>query len=263
MCIIVSANINNNHYLAKNRDRAYKPTISIIHTLVNDVEIAFLYDYETGWAEGMNEFGIGIVNSALSVGFDEIEKKIVKKKGTKSKDGIKIIKALTYNNIQDSIYSLKTFKTGVKGHTFISDKTNRYLIESTSKHNPISKKIKTKNEYLIRTNHGIIYQNAGYQQGNNYKSSIIRKISTEKILMQIDKPEDILTGMRKKFYSFSSNLNMNRDSKLSTTSQMLLGCNDLTFKLVILKNDINEFKGIINKLPLNYIPKIKINFTLI
>jgi len=86
-CIIVSKEINNKFILAKNRDRAYKPTIEIIHTLLNGVEVVYLHDTITDWSEGMNEFGIGVVNSALLVGRDESEHKIVKKGGKPGPDG--------------------------------------------------------------------------------------------------------------------------------------------------------------------------------
>jgi hypothetical protein len=65
MCIIVSKEINDKFVLAKNRDRAYKPTLEVVHTLLDGVEVAYLHDVTTDWSEGINEFGIGAVNSAL------------------------------------------------------------------------------------------------------------------------------------------------------------------------------------------------------
>ena len=76
-CIIVSKKFGNDMVLAKNRDRAYKPLIEIVHTFINEVEVVYLHDITTDWSEGMNEYGIGIVNSALMVGFDEKEKQLV------------------------------------------------------------------------------------------------------------------------------------------------------------------------------------------
>lgn len=263
MCIITSINLNNNKYLTKNRDRAYKPTIGIIHTIIKNTEIVFLYDYDTNWCEGMNEYGIAVVNSALSVGYDEIEKKIIKKTGKKSKDGKRIIKALTLNNIDDVCNSLMKYENGVRGHTFINDKDNSYAIESTTKHNPILKHITDEVNFIVRTNHGFLYPNAGYQHGKDYKSSKIRKISAENVLGNIDNKNEILPNLRKKFYSYQSNLNMNRDNKLSTTTQLMMDSNNKIFTLHVLKNDIKEFKGIINKLPENYIPKIKIEYKIL
>jgi len=263
MCIISLIKLEDKHFLAKNRDRNYKPNISIIHTKLKGVEIAFLYDYDTGWSEGMNEFGIGIVNSALAVGFDEAEKKITTKTGTKSKDGKRIINALTNSNIDDVCNSLMTYEGGVRGHTIVSNGYESYVIESTSKHDPIIKKVRPEIDYIVRTNHGFSYSDAGYTRGKDYISSKIRKSSAEKVLDRISHEKYIMPAMRHKFYKYDSNLNMNRDSDLSTTTQMLLNLNDLIFNLDILKNDITEFKGIKQSFESSYIPKIKIKYNYI
>lgn len=64
-------------------------------------------------SEGINEFGIGILNTALMVGFDEIEKKIVKKAGKPSKDGARIRRALTSRTLKQAVESAAL--GGVKG----------------------------------------------------------------------------------------------------------------------------------------------------
>ena len=82
-CIIVSRKFGNDMVLAKNRDRAYKPEVEIVHTLINGIEVVYLHDITTDWSEGMNEYGIGIVNSSLMVHADEKEGKEVEKKREK------------------------------------------------------------------------------------------------------------------------------------------------------------------------------------
>jgi hypothetical protein len=52
MCIIVSKEINDKFVLAKNRDRAYKPTLEVVHTLLDGVEVAYLHDITTDWRGG-------------------------------------------------------------------------------------------------------------------------------------------------------------------------------------------------------------------
>jgi hypothetical protein len=65
-CIVLGGKFNKeNVILAKNRDRTYKPDVCIIQKEIDMVQVTYLYDEITGWIEGMNEFGIGIVNSAL------------------------------------------------------------------------------------------------------------------------------------------------------------------------------------------------------
>mgnify|MGYP000329882647 CR=1 FL=1 len=129
MCIIVSKSIDGSKILAKNRDRAYKPSLEIVHTLIDGVEVAYLRDTITDWSEGMNEYGVGLVNTALMVGYDENEKKIVKKGGKPSKDGKKIRKALSQKTIRETINSAITFDGGIKGHTFIATPTKTVCIE--------------------------------------------------------------------------------------------------------------------------------------
>jgi hypothetical protein len=105
-CIIVSKKFGNDMVLAKNRDRAYKPLIEIVHTFINEVEVVYLHDITTDWSEGMNEYGIGIVNSALMVGFDEKEKQLVAKTGKKSQDGLRIRYALGQKKLKDAVKSV-------------------------------------------------------------------------------------------------------------------------------------------------------------
>ena len=66
-CIIVSKEINDKFILAKNRERAYNPSLEIVHTIIDGVEVAYLHDLITDWSEGLNENGIGVVNAALLV----------------------------------------------------------------------------------------------------------------------------------------------------------------------------------------------------
>ena len=105
-CIIVSKEVGDKFILAKNRDRAYKPKLEIVHTLFGGVEVVYLHDLTTDWSEGMNEFGIGVVNSALLVGRDESEHKIVKKGGKPGADGNKIRNILRQPKLIDAIRSV-------------------------------------------------------------------------------------------------------------------------------------------------------------
>lgn len=100
---------------------------------------------------------------------------------------------------------------------------------------------------------------AGYTDGPDYKSSIVRKLSAEK---QMDKAEDwnlIAPLMRKNFYKDDSPLNMKRDTKkMSTSSQLVLNLTDKIFQLSYFENKVESFEGIKVNLPDGYTPKIKI-----
>ena len=258
MCIIVNKKIGDTTIMAKNRDRAYKPVLEVIHTIIDGVEVVYLHDVTTDWSEGMNEFGLGILNTALMVGYDEEEKKIVKKTGKPSKDGEKIRKALAQKTMQDSIKVATKYLGGVRGHTFISNPNKMVSIATTSKHtskfelHPVDKT-------SVRTNHGHIYYDAGYTKGPDYLSSKIRKISAEKIIRKTNGKEDVLPNMRKQFYKKDSNLNMRRDTKkMFTSSQVLLDLTNKVFTLNYFKDKVESFNGIKTKLPKGYQPKIKV-----
>jgi hypothetical protein len=265
-CIIVSKEVDNKFILAKNRDRAYKPELEIIHTMINGVEVVYLHDATTDWSEGMNEYGIGIVNSALMVGHDEAEKKIIKKKGKPSKDGAVIRKALSQKTLKDTIKVIVGKKgegKGVKGHTFISTPKYMVSVEQTSKHNPNIKLQNVENP-VVRTNHGHIYTDAGYTNGIDYKSSTIRKISAEKSIDKVKDWKEIAPTMRKQFFKKDSQLNMRRDTdKMFTSSQTVLNLTDRIFSLDYFEDKVEKFNGIINLLPKWYSPKIKIKINAI
>jgi hypothetical protein len=259
MCIIVSKSVNGSRILAKNRDRAYKPSLEIIHTIIDGVEVVYLRDTITDWSEGMNEYGIGLVNTALMVGYDENEKKIVKKGGKPSKDGKKIRRALSQKNIRDVVESAITYEGGIKGHTFISTPNKMISIETTSKHNP---KFELHTNDAVRTNHGHLHYNAGYTKGRDYLSSKLRKISAEKLIKSAKSVDDILPLMRKKLYKYDSNLNMLRDTdKMFTSSQVLMDLTNKVFKLTYREKNVEEFVGIKRIFPKGYEPKIKIVVT--
>ena len=261
MCIIVNKRVGDRIILAKNRDRAYKPSLEIIHTIIDGVEVAYLRDTITDWSEGLNEYGIGIVNTALMVGYDENEKKIVKKGGKPSKDGRKIRKALSQKTLSDALKIAVKFMGGVKGHTFISNNEKMVSIETTSKHRPRYEVHKTI-EPTVRTNHGHLHYGAGYTEGPDYLSSKIRKISAEKSMGKVNNIKDVLPSMRKRFYKPDSNLNMRRDTdKMFTSSQLLLNLTDKELHLNFFKDKVESFEGVKRILPKGYTPKIKIKVT--
>jgi len=256
-CIIVAKKVNDTVILAKNRDRAYKPELEIVHEIVDGVEIAYLRDTTTDWSEGINEFGIGILNTALMVGFDEIEKKIVKKAGKPTKDGVRIRRALTSRTLKQAVESAAL--SGVKGHSFVADSMRMVSMETTSMHKPkLDVRDITQNDY-VRTNHGFHYYDAGYTKGDDYKSSKIRKLGAEKAIEDAQSGVDILNALKKQMYDKNSNLNMRRDTeKMVTSSQLMLNLKERTLQLDYFKSKVEKFHGVRTILPNDYEPKIKI-----
>jgi hypothetical protein len=257
-CIIVSKKFGNDMVLAKNRDRAYKPEIEIVHTFINGVEVVYLHDITTDWSEGMNEFGIGLVNASLMIGFDEKEKQIINKTGKKSQDGLRIRYALGQKTLKEAIKSVIKFDGGVKGHTFVADPNNLITIEMTSKHTPVVKQ-QNPSKLYVRTNHGLAHPDAGYTEGPDYKSSVVRRASARAVIGKLKDWRDELKALRANRFSNDNPNNMSRNTdKMKTTSQMQLNLTKRIFTLNYFGDRVEGFKGIRNQLPADYIPKIKI-----
>lgn len=261
-CIIVSKEVGDKFILAKNRDRAYNPELEIIHTIIDGVEVAYLHDIITDWSEGLNEHGIGVVNSALLVGHDEAEHKIVKKGGKPGPDGDKMRNIIKQPTLMKAVRAALTYKgkTGLslKGHTFVSSPKHMVSIETTSKHKP-DVKLQNSESPVVRTNHGHMFTDAGYTHGEKYLSSKMRKISAEKSVDKVEDWKEIAAAMRKEFFPKRPQLNMKRDTNdMSTSSQTVMNLTDKVLEITYFKNKVKEFKGITVKLPKDYQPKIKI-----
>ena len=272
-CTIAGVKLEDTIVLAKNRDRGYKAKIELVHEIVDDVEIAYWRDIDTDWSEGMNEYGIAIVNASLMVGKDEKEGKGVEKnrkndaseKKITSYDGKKIRKALTYKKINKVIKSIISFTgedkkdVGLKGETFASDGKDIYVIEMTSKHAPIIKKVKEDSKIVVRTNHGIYQKDAGYTKGEKRKSSLSRMELAKKHLKDAKTDMDVIDKLKQK-YEDDPFLNPYRTKNMynmSTVGQIMLNIEKKEI-VVRLDNEMGEFVGIENKLPKDYTPKIKI-----
>lgn len=271
-CTIVGSKINDKIILVKNRDRNYHPKLKLVHELINGIEILYMLDTDTDYSEGMNEYGIGIINATLQAESDENSKKDKKrgKGNVQSKDGFKVRTALGYKEINDvieSIVSFTGFSTGEKtfsgnptslnGHTFVGSKNNIFFIENVSNKPPIIKKMEN-NNYIVRTNHGQVYTKSGYTKGKDRESSDSRQQITRRLLKGISSYKEILPLLNTKHDNVPGWKNPRRyDYKLWTSSQLELNLTDLELKLVINKDTI--FLGIDRRLPEGYKDKIKIN----
>lgn len=258
MCIIAAGMFGKDVVLAKNRDRGYKPSLEIIRKMINEVEVCLLHDRTTGWVEGMNANGIGVVNAALAVGFDEKEKKLVSKTGQRSKDATRILHTLGEHTLIDAVRMGGTYDGGIKGFSFIADENGGIVIENTSKHNADFKLLNLR-ELTVRTNHGYFHPDAGYTHGIKYLSSKIRKLSAEDTLEDVNDYHDIARAMREQKYPEHSMLNMARDTEhMSTTSQLILNLTRNEMMVYLFPSKIQKFKGVNNLLPDNYNPTIKL-----
>lgn len=261
-CIETSLKLNGKVFAAKNRDRAYKPELEVVHEIVNGTEIAYLRDVLTDWSEGLNEHGIGILNTALRVDYDEQEGEKIQKGARPSKDGARIRRALAMTNIEDAVKSVTEYQGGVKGHTIIVSNDLVYTVEVTSKHKPVVTKHRA-GTLIVRTNHGDKYTDAGYTPKNHpedYESSVERHDDAVHALRKVSRPEQVLAALRNQPHKRDSNLNMFRDTdKLFTSSQILLNVTDLVLELDWMSSKVAKMHGVNSKLPKGYEPKITID----
>ena len=111
----------------------------------------------------------------------------------------------------------------------------------------------------VRTNHGIDYPDTGYTKGVKRDSSISRKEIAEKELKKVTKPDQVLNTLSKEYTDdrFMNPYRRKNKYDMETTSQVMYNLNDLEFHLRW-DVDHSEYKGLVNRLPKGYTPKIKI-----
>lgn len=258
-CIIAAGRFGGALCLFKNRDRNYIPKVRVVHEVRDGVEIAYLQDEKTGWVEGLNAYGIGIVNSALMVSRDESERDEVERTGKKLLDGNRILRALQEKTVEAAVKSVRTYRGGLRGHTVVSDDQKTAYVElpdKKDKHGNVPQ-----GDLFVRTNHGIEFPDAGYVEGPREESSKNRQAEAEKVLSKVTSPEDIgpaILRARKDRWEPTEMVRDNRsDRKMRTTTQMVL---DLTGKrlLLYLISDRVDYLGLDNRLPKGYKPVITI-----
>jgi hypothetical protein len=275
-CVIATKKFGEDRVLFKNRDRNYNPRLEVVREVVNGIEIVYMHDLDTDWSEGMNEKGIGIVNSALAVSDDEREKSKAKS-GKKSFDGEKIRKALSHDNLKETIESVLTFEgssdpknsplrpksgksTSLNGHTIVASAKAAYHVESTSNRPAVVKRLGK--ETFVETNHGDEISEVGYtakSHPKDYQSSVSREKIATSLIKSSKTPEEALQKMGLKPSDVKGYLNPYRyDYKFYTGSQIMLNLSNLEFTLVI-DPDVCKFTGIIDKTPKGHKERIKIS----
>jgi hypothetical protein len=235
MCIVIGKYFEGRGWVAfKNRDRNYVPEISFKKKRTKGVEICYFWDDITQYCEGFNSAGIGMLSASLMVLDDE--KEIKTRTKTPSKDGKKIKKALTFPDIKAAVMSV--IKQKLTGNTLIFDEDHMYLLEGAWKPGGYSDrdfryKIQEipRDKIVVRTNHGIWMDWAGYQYDKDKAetlsrlSSESRRLIAEAVTEEATDPEQILDNLTKDFTG-NGQLNAlrttNEKKKMRTTSQIMI-----------------------------------------
>lgn len=267
MCVILCTEINGKQILAKNRDRNYKPIIEIIHEIINGIEVAYIKDKKSGWIEGMNENGFGLVNSTLSIHDGKINRRRLSKKNNL------IFKALTEKHIGENFYDIinntKNNYT-LEGHTILFYDDQLIHFENNKKNEFVAEKIKNNNVY---SNYGVNLKKEGFTKCNKGMSAFLRaNIVKEELKHHKIKTIDDLAHImntnykninprfhpyRSKQYSRKKNRGSPSNFNVSTTGQIVFNMTDL---ILTYYTDVNNSKMVkyINRLPSDYTPKIRI-----
>lgn len=218
----------------KNRDRNYIPDLSFKREDSKGLERLLYLDKVTQYREGLNDEGVCILSASLMVIDDE--KEVKEPSQTHSRDGERISAALKLPSVSEAVKYL--IKTKLTGNTIVFDKNNMVLIEASNRDGKDGEKdfvftVKTipKSETLVRTNHGIDLEWAGYQMGNNENESLSRKSSesrmklAQKAVDEAKSPQAILDSLCKNFVK-DPQMNPLRTTtgqkKMRTTAQILM-----------------------------------------
>ena len=238
MCVIVAKYLSSTGWvLMKNRDRNYRPTITMKseNREKDDLSLLYMYDLNSKYGEGINSSNIGIISSATFVSRDELEGQTGNygKKVEYAPDGVAIRGALrTPGTIKDCISTL--LEKGMIGNTLLSNGDDCYLVESY---------ISDAGEYkvevrqlpnvvgsaVVRSNHGVLLEDAGYRREDDEfkrKSTELRKEMVEAKIGKANSITEIIDILS--VYNENSEPQFNplrwdsRESAMRTTGQLLV-----------------------------------------
>ena len=211
MCVVIAKHLPEYGWvIAKNRDRNYKPVVSIKQSNRNGVQRLYMHDDKTRYTEGVNEHGVAILSASIMVKKDEKEGNAAAGSDDQSErtyyapDGYRIRTALFKKTAKSALNTLISMQ--IPGNTLIADDNDCYILEGAFRdyHGPNKKyeyrfKKLRKTDTVVRTNHGIDLPWAGYQENKDNphekasrKSSINRLRIVQKQMDSIKNPEDML-----------------------------------------------------------------------
>ena len=274
MCVIVYTEINGKKILAKNRDKLYEPSIELVHEIVNGIEVAYIRDKNSGWIEGMNENGVGMINSTLSRNDEKIVRRRTVKIITRKKNVMynALIQGKETNS--DMFNMIKNAKTDyvLEGHTLLMKDNDVYHIENNKKNYFIVEKVKR--GPIVFSNYGVQLKGEGYTKCSAGMSAYLRANIVKHELQEgkIHSLDDLAQAMNRNYKNINPRFQPYRDKfitmktnrqihpnkvKVSTTGQLFLNMTDKEFTYY---TDVHNSRKIEyrNELPRDYLPKIRI-----
>ena len=197
MCVIAVKYFKDAGWVgAKNRDRNYLPNISIVQSNRRGLQRLFIDDELTRYTEGLNEYGLCILSAALSVKDDEKEGDKIepgqRDDGYMSPDGKTIRTALCEKSPAKAVKVLRDKK--LAGATIVFNERECWILEGgfnvrkadATSDNPrvyIHQMERLENKsgnFIVRTNHGELLPELGYQPDNGDADKDEARESSEK-----------------------------------------------------------------------------------
>lgn len=238
MCIIVAKYLSSTGWvLMKNRDRNYRPTITMKseNRRDNDLSLLYMYDLNSKYGEGINSRGIGIVSSATFVSRDELEGQTGNygKKVEYAPDGVAIRGALrTPGTIKDCINTL--LEKGMIGNILLSNGDDCFLVESYISDDgeykvEVRQLPNVVGSAVVRSNHGVLLEDAGYRREDDEfkrKSTELRKEMVESKIGSVSSITELISVLS--VYNENPEPQFNplrwdtEDKAMRTTGQLLV-----------------------------------------
>ena len=216
-CVVGCKKISGNFVAAKNRDRTYKPNISIIHHVEPDKEYILLLDKDTHYIEGYNVVtGLGILNSAVENSADFGL--------NKSPEGVYILKALVAaKGPKEAAHMLCREGNEVYGNTILINKDKAVLLEFVKDKEPIMIDVTKKSIPTVRTNHTDKIPGGGFDldADQDYISSATRKAVGEVVFSSGKTVKDVLDGLNYKLFGDHTVYDTNRNTTAYKTSSQM------------------------------------------
>ena len=263
-CIIVGGQASGENVLVKSRDRNYDANVKIFRELTKDgTEIVYMKDMDSGYVEGMNSHGIGMINATLDVE-DGKEAEVPQA----SKTGPRIKRCLRNNNLASAIDDLLNLKGGVEGHTIIGSGKAMYAVEHPGgEYNDLKSKntvteLPMDGTFDVFTNHGEAIPAGGYsleKHPTQYHSSLTRQKQAQHSLVGVEDFSKVPVLMTRQNFEPDSRFNMRRDIPrgMRTVSQVAMHLPDLEFVFYYFPH-VCTLHDIVDRTPAGYEPKIKI-----
>lgn len=255
MCIVAAKYFPDVGWVGvKNRDRNYVPELEFDLLTTSTPHRLVMRDQMTGFMEGLNLPGICVLSASLQVLDDEKE---VKKRTTDDNpDGERIEAALKHTTIKQVVDQL--IKTKITGNTLVFDQKECYLIEGCNLDDEYYYEVERVKDSIARTNHGVLLEWAGYQNGVNHQQDLSRKSSesrlryAESALEQAQTPDeliDLLAQTPEKDTQMNPLRTTTDRKKMRTTAQEMMIPKEHTFYLRPIQSKLDIDFWAINQNP--------------